>query len=232
MPPDLPGNEAPGNGLPGDDLFAGLPAPLPAAEAIAEGAMILRGFTRPEANRLIDTIAAVDAIAPFRQMVTPGGYQMSVAMTSCGEFGWTTDSRGYRYASLDPATGLPWPEMPAIFRDLAGRAAKAAGFGGFAPDSCLINRYAIGSKLSLHQDRDEPDRMAPIVSVSLGLPATFQFGGLQRSDPISRYRLENGDVVVWGGPARLAHHGIAVLKPGTHPMTGPYRYNLTFRKAV
>jgi len=226
MPPELPGNNTPG-----DDLFAGLPTSLPSIEAITAGAVILRGFTRQDAPLLIEAIAAIDAIAPFRQMVTPGGYQMSVAMTSCGAFGWTTDRTGYRYTLRDPMTDLLWPKMPAILLDLAAKAAKAAGFSGFTPDSCLINRYAIGSKLSLHQDRDEPDRSAPIVSVSLGLPATFQFGGLQRSDPIRRYRLEHGDVVVWGGPARLAHHGITALKPGTHPLTGHQRYNLTFRKA-
>lgn len=228
---DRPGGDIAGDGFQGGDLLAGLPTSLPAVEPIAAGAVILRGFARQDAGRLIETISTIEAIAPFRHMVTPGGYQMSVAMTCCGHLGWTTDRQGYRYTTRDPATSLPWPAMPAIFLDLAGAAAEAAGFSGFTPDSCLINRYAIGSKLSLHQDRDESDRAAPIVSVSLGLPAVFQFGGLQRNDPIRRYRLENGDVVVWGGPTRLAYHGISLLKPGSHPLTGSHRYNLTFRKA-
>ena len=222
MPPDPPTG----------DLFAALPTSLPACEAIAEGAMILRGFASADAAQLIEAIARIADAAPFRQMVTPGGYHMSVAMTSCGAVGWVTDRKGYRYVRQDPATGTAWPAMPANFLDLAYRSATTAGFAGFKPDSCLINRYEAGSKLSLHQDRDETDMSAPIVSVSLGLPAIFQFGGMKRSDPIRRHRMEHGDVAVWGGPARLVHHGIAVLKPGLHPFSGPYRYNLTFRKAA
>jgi alkylated DNA repair protein (DNA oxidative demethylase) len=222
MPPDLPI----------DDLFAALPASLPAHQEIAKGAVILRGFAAGNAAQLIETIAQIAIVAPFRQMVTPGGYHMSVAMTSCGTWGWVTDRKGYRYAREDPATGTAWPAMPTSFWDLACQSAAAAGFAHFSPDSCLINRYEAGSKLSQHQDRDETDMSAPIVSVSLGLPAIFQFGGLKRNDPIHRYRLEHGDVAVWGGPARLFHHGIAVLKPGLHALSGPYRYNLTFRKAV
>jgi len=217
--------------LPSDDLFATLPSMLPASEPIGDGAVILRGFTTPSAALLIEALVQIAALAPFRQMVTPGGYQMSVAMTSCGTLGWVTDRNGYRYANKDPETGQTWPTMPSIFHDLAVDAATTAGFPHFNPDSCLINRYEAGSKLSLHQDRDETDMGAPIVSVSLGLPATFQFGGLKRNDPIRRYRLEHGDVVVWGGPTRLAHHGVAVLKPGLHSLTAGYRYNLTFRKA-
>jgi alkylated DNA repair protein (DNA oxidative demethylase) len=217
--------------LPGDDLFATLPTMLPASEPIGDGAVILRGFTIPSAALLIEVIAQIASVAPFRQMVTPGGYHMSVAMTSCGALGWVTDRKGYRYANRDPETDQAWPTMPSTFHDLAVSAAAAAGFPQFNPDSCLINRYEAGSKLSLHQDRDETDMRAPIVSVSLGLPATFQFGGLKRNDPIRRYRLEHGDVVIWGGPTRLAHHGIAVLKPGLHPLAAGHRYNLTFRKA-
>ncbi|HEX9447063.1 MAG TPA: DNA oxidative demethylase AlkB [Dongiaceae bacterium] len=214
-----------------DDLFAPLASPMPACETIGDGAVILRRFASPSASGLIETIERVAAEAPFRQMTTPGGYLMSVAMTSCGTWGWITDRASYRYASEDPASGRPWPAMPGLFLDLATAAAAVAGYANFAPDSCLINRYEIGSKLSLHQDRDEADRSAPIVSVSLGLPASFQFGGLKRSDPLRRCRLEHGDVVIWGGATRLAHHGIGPLKAGLHPLTGAYRYNLTFRKA-
>jgi DNA oxidative demethylase len=171
------------------------------------------------------------AQAPFRHMVTPGGHVMSVAMTNCGSAGWVTDRSGYRYDAADPEAGKPWPAMPASFRSLAGAAAAEAGFSGFAPDACLINRYAPGARMSLHQDRDETDFGAPIVSVSLGLSATFLFGGLQRSDRPRRYRLEHGDVVVWGGPARLAFHGVAPLADGEHALMGRLRINLTFRKA-
>jgi len=168
--------------------------------------------------------------APFRHMITPGGYRMSVAMTNCGTAGWITDRTGYRYGTDDPETGKPWPAMPPLLHDLARRAADHAGFAGFAPDVCLINRYMPGTKLSLHQDKDELDLRAPIVSVSLGLPAIFLFGGLKRSDKASRFRLQHGDVAVWGGPARLAFHGVAPLADGEHPLMGRQRINLTFRK--
>jgi DNA oxidative demethylase len=156
---------------------------------------------------------------------------MSVAMTNCGCYGWVSDASGYRYDAIDPESGKPWPAMPAPFRKLAEDAAAEAGFPGFAPDACLINRYQPGARLSLHQDRDERHLGAPIVSVSLGLPATFLFGGLKRSDPTRRYRLEHGDVVVWGGPARLAFHGVAPLAEGEHGLLGRQRINLTFRRA-
>jgi alkylated DNA repair protein (DNA oxidative demethylase) len=168
--------------------------------------------------------------APFRHLVTPGGHTMSVAMTNCGRVGWVSDARGYRYDTVDPDSGKPWPEMPAPFRDLAARAAVRAGFDAFVPDACLINRYKPGAKLSLHQDKDELDLGAPIVSVSLGLPATFLFGGLTRSAPQKRYRLTHGDVVVWGGLSRLAYHGVTPLPDGEHPVMGGQRINLTFRK--
>ena len=155
---------------------------------------------------------------------------MSVAMTNCGRVGWVSDARGYRYDPLDPATGLPWPPMPPPFLDLARRAAAEAGFEDYDPDACLMNRYLRGARLGLHQDRDEKDAWAPIVSVSLGLPATFLWGGQRRSDPTRRLRLESGDVVVWGGPARFVFHGVAPLKDGLHPLTGAARINLTFRK--
>jgi alkylated DNA repair protein (DNA oxidative demethylase) len=174
----------------------------------------------------------VERAAPFRRMMTPGGRQMSVAMTNCGSAGWVTDRRGYRYDPIDPVSGKPWPAMPAVFAELAARAADAGGFAGFRPDVCLINRYEPGAKLSLHQDRDEHDFSQPIVSVSLGLPATFLFGGARRNDRPRRYWLESGDVVVWGGPSRLAYHGIEPLADGDDPVTGRCRINLTFRKAL
>jgi alkylated DNA repair protein (DNA oxidative demethylase) len=211
-------------------MFASVPRVCPSQEVIAEGAMLLRGFAGPIESGLIAVLRDVAAHAPFRHMVTPGGHQMSVAMTNCGNAGWITDRTGYRYGASDPETGKPWPAMPPLLHDLAGRAADRAGFPRFSPDVCLINRYVPGARMSLHQDRDELDFGAPIVSVSLGLPATFMFGGLKRSDKARRYRLEHGDVAVWGGPARLVFHGVAPLADGEHPLTGRQRINLTFRK--
>ena len=198
---------------------------------MAEGAVLLRGFAKPFEADLVTDIGHVVAQAPFRHMVTPGGHAMSVAMTNCGAAGWVTDRSGYRYDANDPEAQKPWPAMPPSFCRLAAQAAAEAGFGGFAPDACLINRYAPGAKMSLHQDRDETDFAAPIVSVSLGLPAIFLFGGSQRSDKPRRYRLAHGDVVVWGGPSRLFFHGIAPLADGEHALLGRQRINLTFRKA-
>jgi alkylated DNA repair protein (DNA oxidative demethylase) len=212
------------------DLFAGVPDVRPSREAIAEGAVLLRGFARPFEADLVAALRNVEAQAPFRHMVTPGGHQMSVAMTNCGSFGWVTDRTGYRYDPNDPDTGTPWPPMPPSLRALAGQAAAEAGFDGFSPEVCLINRYVPGARMSLHQDRDEHDFGAPIVSVSLGLPAIFLFGGLKRSDKTRRFRLEHGDVVVWGGPARLIFHGVAPLADGEHALMGRQRMNLTFRK--
>lgn len=211
------------------DLFADAE---PWHEPLAPGALILRRFALARAPLLMQGIEQVAGHSPFRQMVTPGGYTMSVAMTNCGELGWTTDARGYLYSPLDPLTSAHWPPMPQAFAELCHAAATAAGYPHFQPDACLINRYGIGAKLSLHQDKDEADLRAPIVSVSLGLPAVFQFGGLRRSDPLQRLLLEHGDVVVWGGPSRLFYHGIQPLKAGSHPLTGDCRYNLTFRQAA
>lgn len=208
------------------DLFADA---APWQEPLAPGAVILRRYAAGRAERLLEAIHQIAQLSPFRQMVTPGGYTMSVAMTNCGELGWTTDAGGYLYAPGDPLTGNPWPAMPALFRRFALEAAGEAGYADFTPDACLINRYAPGAKLSLHQDKDEKDLRAPIVSVSLGLPAVFQFGGAKRNDPLQRVLLEHGDVVVWGGASRLFYHGIQPLKSGHHPATGAYRYNLTFR---
>ncbi|MCU6670300.1 DNA oxidative demethylase AlkB [Enterobacteriaceae bacterium H4N4] len=211
------------------DLFADAE---PWHEPLAPGALILRRFALACAPELMHDIGQVAALSPFRQMVTPGGYTMSVAMTNCGALGWTTDARGYLYSPLDPLTHAHWPPMPQAFAQLCQAAATAAGYPDFQPDACLINRYGIGAKLSLHQDKDEADLRAPIVSVSLGLPAVFQFGGLHRNDPLQRLLLEHGDVVVWGGPSRLFYHGIQPLKAGHHPLTGDCRYNLTFRQAA
>jgi DNA oxidative demethylase len=213
------------------DLFADPPLGA-SVERLAEGARILRGFARGEAAVLVAAVGKIAAEAPFRHMVTPGGWQMSVGMTNCGQAGWVTDRTGYRYQSIDPMTGQPWPAMPRSFRSLAERAAAAAGFAGFMPDACLINRYDPGARLSLHRDEDERDYGAPIVSVSLGVPAVFLWGGDRRSDRPRRIRLENGDVVVWGGPARLAYHGVAPLADSNDPLTGSRRFNLTLRKAL
>jgi alkylated DNA repair protein (DNA oxidative demethylase) len=199
---------------------------------VAEGAVLLRGRALAVDRALLAAIEAVAGQSPFRHMTTPGGYRMSVAMTGCGEASWVTDRSGYRYDRRDPETGRPWPALPGVFRDLARTAAAEAGFAGFDPDACLVNRYDPGTRLSLHQDKDERDLSQPVVSVSLGLPAVFQFGGPARADRPRRVPLVHGDVVAWGGPARLAFHGVLALKDGTHPLTGARRFNLTFRKAL
>jgi alkylated DNA repair protein (DNA oxidative demethylase) len=215
--------------MPGSEgLFETAPRDL----KLAEGAVLLEGFARGAAMALLAELDRIAQTSPFRHMVTPGGHRMSVAMTNCGFVGWISDHRGYRYAAVDPQTGRKWPDMPESFADLATRAAERSGFHGFTPDGCLINRYAPGTKLTLHQDRNERDFGAPIVSVSLGLPAIFLFGGAQRSDRPRRIALRHGDVVVWGGPARLAFHGVAKLADGEHPLLGRMRINLTFRRAL
>lgn len=198
---------------------------------IADDAVLLRSYATADDTTLLSEIAKISVRAPFRKMATPGGFLMSVAMTSCGKFGWITDRGGYRYSQVDPETNQPWPEMPASFRKLAETAARHAGYNNFAPDTCLINRYEPGAKMSLHQDKDEREFLNPIVSISLGLSATFQFGGLKRTDPVRKYDLSHGDVVVWGGRSRLFYHGILPLKSGAHPKLGSCRLNLTFRKA-
>ena len=214
------------------DLFGDTEPVGPEREQLAPGAVVLHGRALAVQVDLLAAVDAVAAAAPFRRMLTPGGFRMSVAMTNCGAAGWVTDRKGYRYAPTDPETGKPWPAMPAAFLDLAAAAAAEAGFPGFEPDACLINRYEPGARLSLHQDRDERDTGHPIVSVSLGLPATFQFGGPKRSDPVRKVALRHGDVVVWGGPSRLFFHGVLTLKDGEHPATGRTRINLTLRKAL
>lgn len=210
------------------DLFAGACLPVP----IDAGVVGLPGHALAAGNDLLEAVQGIVSAAPLRQMLTPGGLTMSVAMTNCGDAGWVSDRRGYRYAPADPTTGRAWPAMPACLRALASGAAEAAGFAGFAPDVCLVNQYLPGTRLSLHQDRDERDYAHPIVSVSLGLPATFLLGGLQRRDPVRRLPLVHGDVIVWGGPARLRFHGVLALKDGAHPQLGARRINLTFRRAL
>lgn len=214
-----------------DDLFAadgGLPKQK---EALADGACLLRGHACDQANDFLEAIRRIALQSPFRQMKTPGGYRMSVAMTNCGPLGWISDGQGYSYSAIDPLTERPWPAMPDSFYDFSRQMAAEAGFPAFSPDVCLINRYALGAKLSLHQDKDEMNLLAPIVSLSFGLPAVFVFGGLKRNDPSQRLLLTHGDVVVWGGPSRLRHHAVLPIKEGNHPATGNCRINLTFRQA-
>ncbi|WP_282349897.1 DNA oxidative demethylase AlkB [Pseudomonas sp. PS01301] len=200
-------------------------------EALGEQTFVLRGFALPWLDEILPALRKVLKAAPFRRMETPGGHTMSVALSNCGQFGWSTDARGYRYVSDDPLTGRPWPALPDVLHTLAREAAAAAGFDDFSPDACLLNRYVPGAKMSLHQDRDERDYGAPIVSVSLGLAAMFQLGGLQRSDRPLRVPLLHGDVMVWGGVDRLRFHGVLPLKEGVHPVMGPQRINFTLRKA-
>jgi alkylated DNA repair protein (DNA oxidative demethylase) len=206
------------------------PEVAPWNEAVCPGAVILRGFALRDAAAIMAAVQETTRLAPFRRMQTPNGFQMSVAMSNCGQYGWVSDRSGYRYDRLDPASGLPWPTMPTLLLDLAARAAQAAGFPAFRPDACLINAYEAGARLSLHQDKDERDFAQPIVSVSLGIPANFQFGGLLRSDKTIKIQLSHGDVAVWGGRARLNFHGILPIKAEHHPLTGNRRINLTFRK--
>ena len=201
------------------------------SEVLAAGVVLLRGFALPHTRELHEAIDAVVGVAPFRHLVTPGGHTMSVAMTNCGRVGWVSDRRGYRYEKRDPVTGMAWPEMPGCFQRLARDAAGIAGFDGFAPNACLINRYEVGAKLSLHQDRDENNYDQPIVSVSLGIPAIFLLGGLERSGPTQRVPLFHGDVLVWGGPARMIYHGVMPMKASRHAFMDDVRINLTFRTA-
>jgi|SRR5579859_170899 len=199
---------------------------------LADGAILLRGLALPHEAELLDAIEVITKVSPFRNMVTPGGFTMSVAMSNCGAAGWVTDRKGYRYTATDPETGHPWPPMPDVFRALAVEAATRAGYAGFEPDACLINRYEPGARMTLHQDKNERDYAAPIVSVSLGLPATFLFGGKERGDKTLKVPLAHGDVVVWGGPSRMNFHGVNTVADGVHPLAGRRRLNLTFRRAL
>ena len=214
------------------DLFDNGHLGQPRHQELAPGAVLLRGQALPLEDAVLGALRQVCDAAPFRHMETPGGFVMSVAMTNCGAAGWVTDRTGYRYDPCDPDSKRPWPGMPCAFLELATQAAASVGYADFAPDACLINRYVPGARLSLHQDRNERDFSAPIVSVSLGLPGIFQFGGLKRNDLVRRITLHHGDVVVWGGPSRLRYHGILPLKDGEHPLLGRVRTNLTFRKAL
>jgi alkylated DNA repair protein (DNA oxidative demethylase) len=215
-----------------DDLFDALHPPALAREALAADAVLLRGKALACETELLAALNTITAQSPFRHMTTPGGYVMSVAMTNCGDAGWITDRTGYRYDGIDPQSGRPWPALPDCFRELAVAAATDAGYPDFVPDTCLINRYEPGARLSLHQDKNERDFSQPIVSVSLGLPATFQFGGLTRTAPVRRFSLRHGDIVVWGGKSRLCYHGVTELKDGEHETLGRMRINLTFRRAL
>jgi alkylated DNA repair protein (DNA oxidative demethylase) len=214
------------------NLFESVSQAQASKEMLCPGAVMLRRFAQKYETELFAGLKEVTAKAPFRHMVTPGGFRMSVAMTNCGAFGWITDETGYRYDRVDPETNATWPEMPDCFLKLASSAATEVGFDEFLPDACLINRYEPGSKLSLHQDKNERDFEQPIVSVSLGVSATFLFGGSRRNDETERIPVEHGDVIVWGGPARLRYHGVLALKEGFHPLAGGRRFNLTFRKAT
>jgi alkylated DNA repair protein (DNA oxidative demethylase) len=203
-----------------------------ACVALGARSVLLRRFARVRAPELVAAIGAIATVSPFRHMVTPGGWAMSVALTNCGQVGWVTDRTGYRYDAVDPATGRSWPAMPRTFAELAAEAAAVAGFNGFRPDACLVNRYAPGARLSLHQDRNERDFDQPIVSVSLGLPAIFLWGGKTRAEKVRRIPLSHGDVMVWGGADRLTFHGVHALAEGEHTLTGAYRFNFTFRQAL
>lgn len=214
------------------NLFDSLTDGEPRREQLAPGATVLRQIAVPHETALLSGLRDVVARAPIRHMITPGGFRMSVALTNCGSLGWVTDRTGYRYDTIDPVSGLPWPQMPDAFLEFATRAAAQAGFSAYIPDACLINKYASGTRVSLHQDKNEQDFNQPVVSVSLGIPADFLFGGFNRADKPIRVKLMHGDVVVWGGPARLRYHGILPLKEGHHPLVGDHRINLSFRKAA
>jgi alkylated DNA repair protein (DNA oxidative demethylase) len=212
------------------DLFSAEAADV-RHEQLTAGAWVLRNFALEKATALLSAIDGIAAAAPFRRLITPGGFRMSVEMTNCGGLGWVSDRHGYRYEARDPLTGRPWPPMPPLFLELAQMAAQSVGFAQFLPDACLVNRYVPGARLTLHRDKDEADMRAPIVSVSLGLPAIFLFGGARRKDRQQRVPLQHGDVAVWGGPARLNYHGVLALKEGHHGVLGSQRLNLTFRRA-
>lgn len=203
----------------------------PERQEILKDVVLLRSFVMPVENEVLPALASVIQLAPFRHMTTPGGFAMSVATTNCGDLGWISDQKGYRYAVSDPLTKKVWPQMPASFKQLATQAASVAGFENFAPDACLINRYQLGARMGLHQDKDERDFNQPIVSVSLGIPAIFQVGGFAKGDKTLKLTLYHGDVLVWGGESRLRFHGVMPIKTGYHPALGESRINLTFRKA-
>lgn len=211
-----------------DDLFASGPDGCPVT--VYPQTVLLPGMAAPVAKQLLHHINLISTLAPFRQMITPGGRKMSVHTTGCGQYSWISDRKGYRYTSHDPQSGLTWPSMPDVFFSLAENAANQAGFPDFSPDACLINRYTPGTRMSLHQDKDENNMAAPIVSVSLGISAIFIIGGLSRSSPVIKTELNHGDVIVWGGDDRMRYHGILPVPDTSHYETGRLRYNLTFRQ--
>jgi len=214
------------------DLFDNARDDKDKVETLCDGAVLLHGFALANDSDILDGVDSVLAQSPMRHMFTRSGLRLSVAMTNCGDYGWISDRRGYRYERLDPATGKPWPAMPPAFFELARAAAAVAGYPGFEPDACLVNRYEPGTRLTLHQDKNERDFAQPIVSVSLGIDAVFLFGGLERNDRPQRLPLRHGDVVVWGGPSRMRYHGVMPLKASSHPRLGECRINLTMRKAM
>jgi len=207
------------------NLFSQLVAE-PTHEEIFPGAVLMRSLALPQDNEFFTAAEAIIAARPLHHTTTPSGLPMGVMVTDCG------DSRAFanRWDTANPERMRLWPPMPPLLRDFAIRCAVRSGFPQFRPDACHINRYQAGTKLGLHQDRHECDWTQPIVSLSFGLECIFLLGGLQRTDKPRRILLEHGDVIVWGGPSRMRFHGVQPLKPGHHPLTGPYRYNLTFRK--
>lgn len=199
------------------------------SEEICPGMVLLRQFV--DSAELQPDLESILAVSPLRRMQTRRGFYLSVQSTNCGQLGWISDRQGYRYSELDPLTDQSWPDMPKNFRVLAQRAAESVGFPGFDPDSCLINHYLPGTQMGAHQDRDESDFSAPIVSVSLGIDARFFVTGPERRGRSSAVDLSDGDVIVFGGPARHYYHGVRKLKFSEHPRFGAVRWNLTFRKA-
>ena len=209
--------------------MTGLFASIEGTERLGEGIVLWRAAI--DEARYAATIARLALEAPFRHMLTPGGRQMSVAITNCGSMGWVSDTHGYRYSATDPDSSMPWPAIPPDWLHDASHAAFRCGFSGFTPDACLINRYEIGNRMGSHQDRNEVDFTQPVVSMSIGLPAEFTFHGASRAGTAGRVDLHSGDILVWGGPARLYFHSVRPIRAGVHPLCGALRYNLTFRRA-
>jgi len=209
------------------NLFSQLAAE-PTHEEIFPGATLMRGLAQAQDGEFLEAMQGVLSAAPLHHATTPTGLPMGVMVSDCG----TPEAFRRRWDPANPAVRQMWPPMPRALLDFSLRCAVRAGFPLFRPDTCHVNRYQAGTKLGLHQDRHECDMSQPIVSVSFGLECVFLLGGLERTDSPKRILLEHGDVIVWGGPSRMRFHGVQPLKPGHHPLTGPYRYNLTFRKVA